>query len=327
MQPVSVADLTKNALYELGVYAQGESPSAEDNDFLLSKLARLCDQWNAKQTKIFAEDYLRFTLVSGVQPLLIGEAVQIDSASSDGTTATYIGANSYSEGDLIDIQGVATNLNGSGLAVTSASATQFTTANANVVPTVTPTNGLAVFTGLGFPNYATRGPRPVKIQNANIILNQTTPFVRCTLNIRDADWWMRQPTPTVTTSLPTDLYYNPAFPYGQLFLWPLQDTAYDLELEVWNQLPDKFYPTLKLSMPQGYQDALTYTLAESCGPAFGRPVSMDLQKLATQARSAIQERNAASPTIKTCDDGIPSTGRGKTYFNWQDGMVVTRGRH
>lgn len=331
MPPVTAQDIITNSLLEMGAYSQGETPSSADITFGLSKLNRLFDAWNAKELNIYRVDFLRYTLVPSVQPLTIGQAFSITQAVLNANVATYTANNSFKAGDLVSVQGCTTAaFNFTSQIVATATPTQFTVniVNANI-PTEPESGALAAFAAAGgFPNYATRGQRPAMVVNCNIILNNVSPFVKIPVRVHNgksgADWWAANPVPQITTTLPTDLYYDPQWPFGNLYFWPMQTTAYDFEAEVWSNLIEDAAITDTFWLPQGYEDAVTYSLAESLCPAFGKQLSPVLANAAIKARAIIQNLNSQAPTIKTRDEGIPSRTHDRPYFNWRVGMTTTR---
>lgn len=162
--------------------------------------------------------------------------------------------------------------------------------------------------------------RPVRIEAANVILNNVTPYVKSPLNIRNDQFWQNNPVPTVTTTLPTDLYYSPAWPNGQLYLWPIPTIAYGLELWFWTLLNEFATINDTVSFPPGYRSALIYSLAVELSNAFGKAVSPSLAQLAINGVNYIQENNSDSPIIATTDSGIPDVGRKQIpSFNWRTG--------
>lgn len=236
-------DIITNAMMEMGAIAQGETPSAADAAFALSKLNRLFDQWNARKLFVFCQNFNSYTIQPNLQPHTIGP-----------TGATFN------------------------------------------VPI-----------------------RPVKISNANIVLNNITPNVRFALKIRDADWWAANRVQGVTTTLPTDLYYQPSWPNGNLFLWPVPTVAYLVELETWNTNAAVSLTTPFL-YPPGYEDAITYTLAITLCPAFGRAVDPTLLTLAVKAMQTIQGVNSSPPPgIVLAGQGVPG-GDQRPYFNYISGL-------
>lgn len=162
--------------------------------------------------------------------------------------------------------------------------------------------------------------RPVRIEAANIILNNVVPYVKSPLNIRNDQFWENQPVPTITTTLPTDLYYSPAWPNGQLYIWPVPTVAYGLELWYWQVISQFAALTDTVSFPPGYQNAIVYSLAVEMANAFGKQVSGSLATLANNAFNYIFGNNSDSPQIATTDSGIPDCG-GKQLpsFNWRTG--------
>jgi hypothetical protein len=168
------------------------------------------------------------------------------------------------------------------------------------------------------PTFVIKGSRPVRISNANIILNNVFPAVRNPLKIRDSDWWAGQRLQGITTTLPTDLYYSADWPNGSLFLWPVPSFAYGLELELetilqgFNALGDTF------TAPPGYPLALELTLAELLCPSFERQPSPVLISAASEARRAIAGLNAQAPRI-ALDEFKSSSGRPAPSFNYRTG--------
>ena len=161
--------------------------------------------------------------------------------------------------------------------------------------------------------------RPVKLLDANVILYNISPPVRSPLRIQDADWWDANRVYSITSSLPTDVYYEPDWPNGLLFIWPVPTTAYQLELEVWTALAQFFTPQDKVSLPPGYFDALVYDLAMSLAPSFQAQISPALIALRNKAMQRITEANTETPHIATQDAGMPKAMNPQPYWNYRLG--------
>lgn len=193
------------------------------------------------------------------------------------------------------------------------------------------------FHGLLIPNLAphTIGPagtptptyivpqRPVKIMNASIILNNVSPPVNSPLAIRDDQWWADQPVQGLASNLPTDLYYNPTWPAGQLNFWPIPQIAYGVQLEIWGLLPQftgLAGASNSFNLPPGYRDAIQMSLAERLCPSFQKPLSVEIATQASQARLAIGGPNNQPRRISTRDVGVPHGSRRRPTFNWLIGQ-------
>jgi hypothetical protein len=166
--------------------------------------------------------------------------------------------------------------------------------------------------GLVAPDF--NAPRPVRLENAALILTNSDPVVDIPLNLRDDDWWANKRVKNLKSSIPTDLYYSPSNPNGSLFLWPVPNTAYGLRLEAWVSLGLITDPTAQFVAPYGYELAFMLTLAEeACGP-MARTLPADLVGKAVRARTAIQRNNDLSPRITTSEPGTRPASVGD--FNW-----------
>lgn len=158
--------------------------------------------------------------------------------------------------------------------------------------------------------------RPVKIKNANILLNYPGPTtVRVRVEIHDDEWWANKLAPAIKSVIPTDMYYSADWPNGSMFLWVIPTVAYPLELELWTvlaqlQLGDSF------SMPPGYMDAVVFGLAETLAPSFDGDWTATLEKLKNKALQRIHGPNINSPRIGTCDAGIPGKSGNRATYNY-----------
>jgi hypothetical protein len=162
--------------------------------------------------------------------------------------------------------------------------------------------------------------RPEKIIAANIFLNNTPTLVKYPLTIRDADWWAAQRVPQITTAVPTDLYYEPAWPNGQMFIWPVPTVAWPLELELWSILTQIPNLTFSISLPPAYANALTLGLAVDCAAAFRKNPAPSLALRAQQSWSALQNMNSRPPLMGTSDSGLPKATRNRPTFNYHSGQ-------
>lgn len=183
-------------------------------------------------------------------------------------------------------------------------------------------------------NLSTNGaPRPVRIESAALILNPGgSGQVDLILNIRDKDWWARNQVKSIQTNVPTDLYYDPTFPDGSLYFWPVLNVAGQLRLQTW-QMVSQFQaitdpiggPGGPGTMPEGYRNALMLTLAETLLPGAKRDENPVLIASAQKARALIFGNNAKSPRMTTQDWGMPRAGArsgARSDFNWMSGGRV-----
>lgn len=166
--------------------------------------------------------------------------------------------------------------------------------------------------------------RPVRIEGATLVLNTSTPTVDVPINVRDDQWWNYLRVKNLQSNLPTDLYYQPDWPNGSLFFWPVPNQNYQVRLETWNAINQIASVDTVISFPQGYEKALRLSLAEDLIPGFEKanPSPVLFQK-ALLARKAIQGNNDQSPTMMTVEAGMPNRGSStRSDFNYISGLPV-----
>jgi hypothetical protein len=122
------------------------------------------------------------------------------------------------------------------------------------------------------------------------------------------------------------LFYNPAFPNGELYLWPIANTAFGLRLETWVLLsqfgaitdPIGGPGSTVMTLPPGYRNAIMLSLAESLQPGAEKANPL-LTVNAANARAAVFGNNTPSANISTRDSGMPGTqeGRNATTFSYR----------
>lgn len=233
MPVITASDICRAALLDLNVFEPSDPVGNDDLAFVLTKLNRILDRWNADRAAVYADQFLSATLTAALSPHLIGPT---------GSTTLIV--------------------------------TQ----------------------------------RPVSIEGASLVL-ATANSPEVTITLRDLAWYQSLTVPALAGAQPTDLYYNPAWPNGKLYFYPVPSAAVAVSLTVrvvlaQLALADTF------TLPPGYQDALTLTLSEAIGPTYEKPITKDLKDQAREARETIFLANTTVPRLETQDSGMPMAGGG-----------------
>ncbi len=157
--------------------------------------------------------------------------------------------------------------------------------------------------------------RPVSIEWANIVIDG----VRYGLNLQGSLEWAALTLPTLTSSIPTDLHYNPTWPNGELYLYPIPVAAYGLELMTRIVLADLDLDD-EVSFPPGYRDAIILTHGEMIALTY--PPAVPSPQAAADARARIFANNDEIPALITRDSGVPlPSGYGGRYFDYRSGVM------
>lgn len=160
--------------------------------------------------------------------------------------------------------------------------------------------------------------RPVSIDVANLVVTAGTAAVHYPLDLVNQDWYANLPLPGLAT-WPYALYYSTDWPLGKIYLFPVPDLAYGLQLWTRTVLADLTLDDA-VSFPPGYRDAIILTLGEMLAPTY--PPAVAQPEAAAKARGRIWANNDQQPTLATADSGVPrkAPGGGWSILNFYRGF-------
>ena len=150
--------------------------------------------------------------------------------------------------------------------------------------------------------------RPPKIESASILdSNQEYP-----LNVLSRDEYQAVTAKLTTSTIPTDIWYDPAYPLGNIHLYPVPSTANGLILYPWTLLTTAITWAATLAFPPGYEEAIVYNFAIRVAPEYGRSITEEVAKIARDSLTAIRALNIV-PHYMTPDPGVmpPRGGSGR----------------
>jgi hypothetical protein len=131
--------------------------------------------------------------------------------------------------------------------------------------------------------------RPLKIRAANIsaVAGGSLP-----IDIIKVERWAAIRDKTRAGKFAQVLYYDGAYPLGNIWLWPTPATGGTLELYSVKQLTQ--FPSLSttIDLPPGYEQALRFALASVLAPEYGSVLSPEVATNAAEAKQAIAILNA-----------------------------------
>jgi hypothetical protein len=170
--------------------------------------------------------------------------------------------------------------------------------------------------GTGSPDFNI--PRPVRIESANVLTAATGGPFELPLEILNLQQWTGIGIKSTPSTLPTRLYYDNQFPWGNLYFWPTPSVDVQVILWMWQALQTGFTNTsVTLAFPPGYADAIRYNLACKLAPEWDRPIRPDVLEMAVQSKAAIKRMNKPTLYLGT-DAGLAPRGGGAAW-NWLTG--------
>lgn len=279
-------DIITDALITNQMIAAGEVPDSETAQWAFRSLNYLIDIWKAKAGYVYAKNFQVFTLTPQLSPHLIGP----------DPPATFV----------VPVRPVRIE-----------SAALLLSSNGSNPPSSGSGGGLDVG-GLDVGGLDAGGSSQPSAGGSTI--------VDLPITMRDAAWWANQQTKDIQTDIPTDLFYDPTWPNGKCYFWPVPNVAYQVRLQLWITLSEYSQITQPLigsgpggTLPPAYRAALMLTLAEMLLPSGGLSANPVLVEMAKSARVALLGNNQKSPRMGTRDYGMPQSGRPRADFNWEIG--------
>lgn len=123
---------------------------------------------------------------------------------------------------------------------------------------------------------------------------------------------------TLQTAWPTYLYYEPDYPLGKVFTWPV-NSGNVMTFGV--EKPLQGFATLYdvVSLPPGYADAIRFNLALRLAPEYQITAGPDLMQLAERALKAIKHTNGRIPPTVQSDPMLGTTNQKGGYIIYSDG--------
>jgi len=147
--------------------------------------------------------------------------------------------------------------------------------------------------------------RPQFIQRAGMMDSDS---IESLIEVLTEDRWAALTDKTLTSTEASALYYNPSFPLGTVYLWPVPtDATVTAVLYLPTPLSAGLTLASELTMPPSYEEAIRYNLAVRLAPMFGRPVDQTLNTLAVETK-ALMKRANARPQEMTVDPAIIGGG-------------------
>lgn len=283
---VSRDDIITEALEQMGVLAEGQSPSTAQLTSMSRTLNMMVKSWQADGLNLFAVQKIYVYLEKDKNEY------SLSSSSTDHLSTEYnrttTSASALSSATAIDVSSIAgmASLDYIGIKLDDGTM-QWTTINgAPSGSTVTLADALTddVSSGVTVYHYTSKANRPMKILNASLVdavSGNSTP-----VDTYSRSEYVDLPNKTSDGSV-TQLYYDPQVGTGKLYVWPETNTVDDyLVLWVQRTLEDFDAASDTADFPQEWYLALALNLAYLSGPKYGVPRDLrrDISMMAAIAK-------------------------------------------
>ena len=146
-------------------------------------------------------------------------------------------------------------------------------------------------------------PRPVRIDQARLVMTNSPTPVYLPLVIATADQWASITVRQVPTTVPQVMYCDYNYPLSRLFFWGYPTSSCDVELWQWQPFTAFATITDSVVLPPGYSDMFVYNLAVRLADQFGTVAPPNVQTEARRKLGRVKALNSPSMPMGSNDYG------------------------
>ena len=153
--------------------------------------------------------------------------------------------------------------------------------------------------------------RPVFLEDVRYQDTSPTPDQEYPLDKLTDAQWQGIGDKDLTSGVPSAWYYNPTYPTGTLYLWPIP-TGTTLQLVTYTKTALTEFAALStsFSLPPGYREMLVTNLAVRLAPMYGRPVPPELALEARESLAVVKRANRRLRPLEFPPDAMIAGGGG-----------------
>lgn len=167
-------------------------------------------------------------------------------------------------------------------------------------------------------------PRPVKIPNASVLINNATPTpLEIPIDILTDQEWQNISLKQTPSTFPVKMWMTGDVPLNYLWFWPLpQDSTVKIVLYCWGQVQPYTALNTDVIFPNGCDEAIVTNLALMLSSSYGVAALDSLRGRAVIAKGSIESMNM-EPVFAAVDAGLVGN-RGRTLAIETQGLLVDR---
>lgn len=291
-----VLDIVNSALRTIGALEAGEQPEPDQSNDALVLLNDMIASWSNSRMMIHYVTELIAPLTPNVKDYTIGPGGTLGSVFTGSISGFVLTVTSIQSGGLALGQQLAGAGVTAGTTITSFGTGAGEAANGGG------TYRLNISQTVGSISITGSYQRPLKINSAFVRVSNID-YPVAIINLEDYEMIGLK---SLNGPWPRALYYQPSIPLGNITFWPLPSSGEmhmfcDTVLGQFNSLADV------IQLPQGYNLAMRYGLAELMMPEYGRGGSDSaamVSRFAAEGRALIKRTNMLPQQMMTYDRAL-----------------------
>lgn len=290
-------DLVTRALRSIGAYGAGEAIDPDDANDAFDTLNDMLDTWSNATMMVPYVTEIIFNLVNNTYQYTIGQGGTIGGSATGSISGTTLTITAVATGDIA----LGQYLSGSGV-----------TAGTQIVDFLTGAGGIGTYQvntsqTANSTTLTTYYQRPLRINSAFVRVSSLD-YVVTPVNVEQYELIGFK---TLQGPWPRILYYQPTSPLGNLIFWPVPGSG---EMHMFAETVLGQFQSLAdtVTLPQGYNMAIRWNLAELLLPEYGKNdpvINGMIIKNAAESRAWVKRSNMAPPQTARFDDALVNMGR------------------
>jgi hypothetical protein len=302
-------DIISRALKDIGALEAGEVPSSDAAQDAFDMLNDMCAQWSNENMMVFYRTEIIFPCVQNQIQYTIGPNGQVGSTftgSIAGTTLT-IPANGVTQGAIT----IGQTISGTGITAGTKIVGFLTGAGGNVneggTYTVSKSQTVASTTITGYYE------RPLVIESAFVRVTTTSNGVPIygggldyPVQVFSLEEYESIGLKSLNGPWPKGIYYQPSELLGTIYVWPNPAQG---EMHLFASTIFREFGNLNddIQLPQGYNNALRWCLAERLMPMYGKASTTQITMInafAAQAKATVKRTNMKPLQVARYPDAL-----------------------
>jgi hypothetical protein len=306
-------DIISRALKDIGALESGETPTADAAQDAFDMLNDMTDQWSNEQMMVFYKTEIIFPCVQNQIQYTIGPDGQIGAAftgsiSGFTLTVTALSSGAIAIGQTISGTGITAGTKITGFNTgAGGNVNEIGTYTVSLSQTVAPTSIQAYY------------ERPLGIESAFVRVTTTSGGVPISgggldypVSVFSLEEYESIGLKSLNGPWAKGIYYQPSELLGTIYVWPNPAQG---ELHLFASTLFRTFTNLTdtIQLPQGYNNALRWCLAERLMPMYGKSSQTQIAMItayAGQAKATVKRTNMKPPQIARYPDSV-MMGRAK----------------
>lgn len=141
--------------------------------------------------------------------------------------------------------------------------------------------------------------RPDRLEGAYFRMSNSTPNpVDYELTLIQAREDYSRLALKLLNSFPSYAYYDPEYPVGKLYIWPVPSSQYQIHILVKQAIPQVVSLSDTIYMPAEYQELILWNLAERIRPTYQFPPDPQVSRFALETRNTLFKANTQIPLLE-----------------------------